>query len=389
MPRVTREALTKRTVDAAKPTGQLYRMRDATVPGLVLRVTATGAKGWALTWGRGQERTIGPASTVTLEMARTQARILLAEVAQGGAPKRDRSRGTVADACMTYVDTLAASGRKAAATDAARRFDRTVYQDRLGKVRTANLTHRDVRDWRDRIERGDVKLTVKRGRSAESRPLSKATANRMRTVLVAALNWGVEQGSIAPDRAREWQRVKPHANANGRRELYLDIAQRRALLAAATPGLRDLIECVILTGCRAGDPAAVLRKHYDARAHTVVFSTKRPPSAVVLSPDASALFDRLAKDKLPAAPMFTNGGQPWQAKEWAQALRAAASDARLPEKVVMYTLRHSWITDAIMGGMDLLTVARQARTSLAMIEKHYGHLVLDAARTKLAGIKFI
>jgi len=55
----------------------------------------------------------------------------------------------------------------------------------------------------------------------------------------------------------------------------------------------------------------------------------------------------------------------------------------------MYTLRHSWITDAIVAGMDLLTVSKLAGTSLLMIEKHYGHLVQDGAREKLAAINFV
>jgi hypothetical protein len=39
--------------------------------------------------------------------------------------------------------------------------------------------------------------------------------------------------------------------------------------------------------------------------------------------------------------------------------------------------------------MDLLTVARLVGTSVAMIEKNYGHLVDAAARDKLAQVKFI
>jgi site-specific recombinase XerD len=56
---------------------------------------------------------------------------------------------------------------------------------------------------------------------------------------------------------------------------------------------------------------------------------------------------------------------------------------------VLYTLRHSWITDAITGGIDLLTVAKLAGTSLAMIEKHYGHLVEDRVPDQLAAIQMM
>ncbi|MEG3791077.1 site-specific integrase [Lysobacter sp. CCNWLW3] len=86
MARITREALTRKTVEAAKTTGKLYRLRDATVPGLLLRVNATGKRTWAVTWGRGQERIIGTYPVMTLEGARDAARRELGEVAEHGAP---------------------------------------------------------------------------------------------------------------------------------------------------------------------------------------------------------------------------------------------------------------------------------------------------------------
>jgi integrase len=265
-----------------------------------------------------------------------------------------------------------------------------VYSDRIGKVRLAKLTQDDVEDWRDRVERGDLAdLPTRKGRPPTAKPLSKASVNRMRTVLVAALNRAVERRKVSPDRVIEWANVKPYEKVGGRRELYLDRDQRRALLEAAGDDLRDVIECIALTGCRPGDPAAALRRDYDPKHARVTFRTKDHERTVPLSAPAKALFDRLAKGKLPAAHLFTNGGTPWQHYDWADQVRSAVTSAGLPEGVVLYTLRHCWITDAINGGMDLLTVARLAGTSLAMIEKHYGKLVDGAAREKLAKVEFL
>lgn len=86
MPRITREPLTLNAVKAAKPTDKLYRLRDATIPGLLLRVTPTGAKVWAVTWGRSQERVIGTFPVMTLDGARESARRELGEAAEHGAP---------------------------------------------------------------------------------------------------------------------------------------------------------------------------------------------------------------------------------------------------------------------------------------------------------------
>ncbi|PNS09820.1 tyrosine-type recombinase/integrase [Solilutibacter silvestris] len=86
MPRIIREPLTLKVINQAKPTGKLYRLRDATVPGLLLRVTPAGTKVWAITWGRGQERVIGTYPVMTLEGAREAARRELGEAAEHGAP---------------------------------------------------------------------------------------------------------------------------------------------------------------------------------------------------------------------------------------------------------------------------------------------------------------
>ena len=86
MPRITREPLTRKAVESAKATGKAYRMRDATVPGLVLRVSAAGSKSWAVVWGRGQEKAFGDFPHVTLDGARDVARRLLGEIAEHGAP---------------------------------------------------------------------------------------------------------------------------------------------------------------------------------------------------------------------------------------------------------------------------------------------------------------
>ena len=332
-------------------------------------------------------RSIGAVHLVAYEDAIDEAR-KFAKSCEAGVSAQGVE--TVADACRDYVDALRKDGKPAAALDASRRFERTIYHDPLGRVALGKLRQRDLEAWRTRVELGKLgPLPATKGRPPQSKPLSKATANRMRTPLVAALNRAVARRYVDKERAIEWDSVKPHKAAGARRDLYLDRAQRRALLEHAEPAVRDLMECIVLTGCRPGDPAAVLRRDYDARSGSVTFRTKGHLRTVPLSPPAKSLFDRLAKGKLPAAPMFTNGGTPWQPHDWRQPVKAAAEAASLPSSVVLYTLRHGWITDAILGGMDLLTVAKLAGTSLAMIEKHYGHLVQGAAREKLAAVQML
>lgn len=381
--------LSKAIID--KLDSNAHRVWDTEVPQLFIRVLPSRVKSWGVAWNRKANKVLGKWPGVTVDAARTKARNLLVEVDKHGAPVAvGGGPMTVGDACRDYVAALRKDGRKAAADDAERRFERTVFHDRIGKMELGKLSQDAVEAWRDRIESGELAaLPVRKGRPPNAKPLSKATVNRMRTTLVAALNRAVSRRKVTQDRVIEWANVKPYAKVGNRRQLYLDRDQRRALLANAGADLRDVMECMALTGCRPGDPAAVLRRDYDARHATVTFRTKDHLRTVPLSPQAKTLFDRIAKGKLPAANLFTNSGAVWKPHDWRQLVKDAAAAASLPDGVVLYTLRHCWITDAITAGMSLLDVARISGTSLSMIDKHYGQLVLGAARDKLAEVNFL
>jgi len=72
--------------------------------------------------------------------------------------------------------------------------------------------------------------------------------------------------------------------------------------------------------------------------------------------------------------MFLNAdGTRWKRERWAKEFRDARAVAGLPD-AVLYCFRHTYISMAIKSGMDVFTIARMTGTSVAMIQKHYGHL---------------
>lgn len=94
------------------------------------------------------------------------------------------------------------------------------------------------------------------------------------------------------------------------RDLYGSLA---ALLEAATGGVRDLIEAVLVTGARPGDLASAPRNAFDSRTKTLTLSGKTGTRTIPLSPAAVTLFDRLAKSNLPTAPLLTrDDGKAWK-----------------------------------------------------------------------------
>jgi integrase len=108
---------------------------------------------------------------------------------------------------------------------------------------------------------------------------------------------------------------------------------------------------------------------------------------LLLPESAAELLRAQAKGKLPLAPLFGRmDGKAWDKDAWKGPFKAAALAASLPSGAVAYALRHSAITDLCTDGLDLMTVAKLAGTSIRMIEAHYGHLTAERARAALAGL---
>jgi integrase len=184
--------------------------------------------------------------------------------------------------------------------------------------------------------------------------------------------------------------VGQHKGVNQRRMLFLDVEQRRELLLHATGAVRDLMAGMALTGARPGDLTGVRCSSYDARTQSVTFASKNAIRTVPLPSAAVELFNRLAQDKRSDDLLFTrDDGKRWAHSDGDDLVRAAAHRAGLPSGVCLYTLRHGWITQSLMDGMSTLEVARISGTSVAMIERHYGHLVMNAARERLERVALL
>jgi integrase len=281
------------------------------------------------------------------------------------APRED-PRYSVEAACRDYVEDRRGEKNEACAHDADKRFERTVYGTAFGATPLTRLVSLDIKSWRRQTG------------------LSKSSQNRTMTALRAALNLAVQNRRIATDRRIEWASVRQHLGVNQRRMLFLDVNERRALIRQASGAVCDLMAGMALTGARPGDLVSARCAQYDSRTRSVTFAAKNASRTVPLSSAAVALFDRLAQGKLPSDLLFTrDDGKRWAHSDWDELVRAAAQRAGLPAGVCLYTLRHAFITQSLMDGMSTLEVARISGTSLAMIERHYGHLVMHAARARL------
>lgn len=132
----------------------------------------------------------------------------------------------------------------------------------LGKVQVSELTIERVRRWRDGLVKAPKRFrtgrTSKKSRIVLVSPDDKEgmrrrrdTANRVLTMLKAALNWSFNNRLVPDDTA--WRFVKPFKGVGAARVRFLDSDEQQKLLNAAVGTIRHLIAAALLTGARAGE----------------------------------------------------------------------------------------------------------------------------------------
>ena len=154
----------------------------------------------------------------------------------------------------------------------------------------------------------------------------------------------------------------------------------------ACPGnLGALVKGLTLTALRPGELAACQVKDFDKTAGTLnIRKSKTDARIVPLSTAARAFFGEQIRSRIAASPLLPDDyGNHWNKDAWKKPFKAAVTGAKLPTETVTYSLRHAAISELLVSGMDMHTVAKIAGTSTDMIDKHYGHLCVERTRRQL------
>jgi len=295
---------------------------------------------------------------------------------------------TVAGACKSYVQWLREHKGDAQADDAQARFRRWVDDTDLGRTELGKLRQAKVEKWRAGLKKTAVKVNRDNRETPVLRERSPSSVNRDMTSLRAALNHALKRRLVQTD--VEWREaLRPTKNADGRREVYLDRKQRRELIEQAPVDVAVLLRGLALLPLRPGALAALTVASFDKGLSILRIGKDKAGGdrRITLPPTTAAFVAAQTKGKTPAAPLFARAdGEFWTKDAWKKPIKAAAAAAGLPDTTTAYALRHSNITDLVTGGLDLLTVAQLAGTSVSMIEKHYGHLQSQRAADALAAL---
>lgn len=345
------------------------------------RKLPNGAGTWVARWrdehGKQINHTLGTFDT--FDKACKACRDWIA-LAQGGVTEEI----DVAEACKRYVADRKAEKGKACADDAEGRFRRTIYGKKIGKLKLASLKTTHLVDWRNSLVDIDED-EAEDDPDAERR--AKDSANRNLATLKAALNYAYRSG-LAGDTA-QWDRVAAYKGAGQRRQRFLTVAERKKLLLAASPELQRFLKGLLLTACRPGELAKCKVSDFE-KTGLLRVTGKTGSRNIPVSGNVAKLLIECSTDRSDDEPLFARpDGAAWSRFDWRDGVKEARNAAGLGDDVVAYSLRHAGITEMIVGGIDLLTVARLTGTSVQMIESNYGHLAKDHVVAKLNKLKVV
>ena len=286
---------------------------------------------------------------------------------------------SVRDACEAYQEQNQCSIQDGI-------LRRHVFSDPIANVKLDKLRRHHLRAWRKRLEEKPALLTRSNKGEKRWKKRAKSTVNRDMVPLRAALMQVLKPG--APNTDAAWQEaLRPFKGAEKRRDLYLDRNERKKLIEAVSREAKPFVTGLCLLPLRPGALANLTVTDFDKRTRTLTIGKDKNGNSrqVSMPQKITDFFAEQTKGKLPTAQVFArSSGEAWNKDAWKYPIKEAVISAGLPMAASAYTLRHSVITDLIRARLPILTVAQLSGTSVAMIERHYGHLVHDDAEEALA-----
>lgn len=291
---------------------------------------------------------------------------------------------TVAQAMANYLAHVAGKGGTEDATCRAN----ALIIPQLGKFKVdGELTTKRIREWHAEMAKLPVRIRTPKGEpqkfaeidhSEEGRRKRRSSANRVLTILKAALNHAWREGHVASD--DEWRRVKLFTGTVAARVRFLTIDECRRLENAADSDFRPMITAGLHTGCRFSELTRLTAGCLsDNGTLHITRSKSGKPRHIVLTDEGVKFFQRMSAGLASDDLLFRarNGGS-WNRSTQHLPMRAASERALIKPRALFHHLRHTWASHAVMNGMPLMVVARNlGHASTKMCEQHYAHLAPD------------
>lgn len=310
---------------------------------------------------------------------------------------------TVAQAITAYLADYTARGGKALRETQASINAHILPELKDRKV--DGLTYAILKAWHHKLAEAPARLRSKAeaekkntrevtATDADGRRARRATANRVLTILKAALSLAFREGQAISDDA--WRRVKPFPRVDAARIRYLTDQEAVRLVNACTPDLRNLVTAALLTGCRYAELASLQARDLDAGAAVlhIRHSKAGKPRSVPLTDEALRFFTQQVAGKPRIALVLTRaGGEAWGRSHQFRSLRDACTAAKITPAVSFHILRHTFASRMAMRRVPMAVIAAALGNTEAICAKHYAHLapayVADTIRANAGGLGIV
>jgi len=341
--------------------------------------------------GQYAEKTLGIAddtqdadgkSVLTFAQAQRQARAWFSVQARLATGEGHIGPYTVEDAWRDYLDWFGAHRKSEHAMQVSAEAH---IVPALGPIELSALTTAKLRVWHEKLAATPARTRSKKNQPVRYRELSddpdalrrrKATANRILTILKAALNHAWREGKAATDEA--WRRVKPFHNVNAPRIRYLTKAECKRLVNACQSEFRKLVQAALLTGCRYGELVALRVEDFHGDSETLRIRTSKSgkPRNVYVTGEGVTLLRNVTLGRRADEIMFVRGdSRPWGKAHQVRPLLEACERAKIAPAVSFHILRHTYASLLVMAGAPLQVVAHNVgHSDTRMTERHYAHL---------------
>lgn len=366
--------ITKRSVDATKSGSRDAFLWDDELRGFGLKVTPAGRKVYLVQYRSAGAKpvtkrfTVGTHGELTPDQARQEAKGVLADIARGSDPAKERAKArrslTLGQALDKFLDEHADAKLKASTASEYRRIAKNHIP--------STLRSRPIGE----VERGEIArhhLSLKR---------VPYRANRVLALLSKLFSW-TEAHGLRPDGANPCKHVKKYKEQG--RERFLSEVE----LARLSDALRDneepspypvaAIRLLILTGARLNEILTLEWAHVDLeKAALRLPDSKTGRKTIFLNAPALAILNALPRINdnpyvIPGAKSgarLVNLQKPW---------RRIRAKAKLDD-VRIHDLRHSHASIGAGGGLSLPVIGALLGHTQAATTQRYAHLANDPLR---------
>ena len=371
--------------------------------GLRLRIKPSGAKSWTLRYRLKDTKerkryTLGSYGKETgLAWARSEAAKILGKVANGEDPSADakakRTGATMADLWERYLEEHATKHKKESSVRMDELNWKNHIEPRFGSKRINTVTRAEVQKLHHEIgkPRKVARKNPKTGKKRKSLVLGgKGVANRVLALLSKMFSFAEAVG-LRPQNSNPCKHVQRYQEKG--RQRFLDAAERCRLEAVLTkaegrgprekgylaPGMITAVRLLSATGCRLGEIVNLQWGHVDLAGRRLRLPDSKTGAKVVVLSSAAVEILQKAKTtrgaSLYVCPTETGGPLKNVQRSWRLIREAAKLDG-----VTLHTLRHSFASDAIAGGVPLAIVGELLGHKSVLTTRRYQHLADQALK---------